>query len=205
MFKKFCFSLLFICFLAPTVNAAEILPDEMLETSITNLLATFEERRDELNADKQKLYDLVEDEVVPHFAVSVIARLVLAKHWRKASDTQRVEFAEQFKRLLVRTYATALFEYTGNEKMEVRPVTIKAGDRKARVRTEVTLPGIAPVSVNYSFLLEKDDVWRIYDINIDGISLVKNYRTSYGQMVAANGLDHLIDELERKNSSFGAS
>jgi len=199
MYRRFITVAALFWIFAGSALASETLPDELVETSITHLMETFEARRDELQSDKRKLYQLVEERVVPHFEVPVIARLVLAKHWRSASDGQRTAFAEQFKRLLIRTYATALFEYTGSEKMEVRPVKIKDGDKKARVRTEVTLPGMSPVSVNYSFLLNGSRQWKIYDINIDGISLVKNYRTSYGQLIAQNGLDYLIAELEKKN------
>ena len=147
--------------------SANILPNEVVESTINELIAALEERRSELEADRVKLYQMVEDVVVPHFEVDVIARLVLAKHWRSASKGQREDFAQEFKKLLIRTYATALFEYTGNEKLVVKPLRIKEGDKKVKVKTEVTLPGAPPVPVNYSFLLTKKAGWKIYDVNIE--------------------------------------
>ena len=100
---------------------------------------------------------------------------------------------------MIRTYATALFEYTGREKMEIKPLKMKDGDKRARVETTVILPGAPPVPVHYSFILTKSGNWKIYDVKIDGISLVTTYRSSYGQAVQTKGLDVLIDELKKKN------
>ena len=148
---------------------------------------------------------MVEDVIVPHFAVPMIARLVLGKHWRGATPLQRDSFAEEFKKLLIRTYATALFEYTGNEKMEIKPLRIKDGDKRTTVQTRVILPGAPAVPVNYSFILAKSGDWKIYDIKIDGISLVTTYRSTYGQIVQRKGLENLIAELKQKNAVLESS
>ncbi len=182
--------------------AAGPAPDELVETTINELIDELESRRSELAADKSKLYAMVEEVVVPHFSLPVIARLVLARHWREASEAQREAFAEEFKKLLIRTYATALFEYTGKEKMEVRPAKMKEGERRARVETLVTLASGPAIPVNYSFLQDGDGSWKIYDVNIDGISLVTNYRSSYGQVISQRGLDALIEDLATRNQSL---
>ena len=181
---------------------AASMPDVLVEETITQLIDQLETRRTELEQDKQELYRMVEEVVVPIFELPVIAQLVLAKHWRAASDPQRRAFAEEFKNLLIRTYATALFEYTGNEKMEIRPLRLKEGERRAKVETKVILPGAPPVPVNYSFLLTDSGDWKIYDLNIDGISLVTNYRTSYSQYIRDKGLDALIQDLSEKNRTL---
>ncbi|MFT5116180.1 MAG: phospholipid transport system substrate-binding protein [Parasphingorhabdus sp.] len=200
---------LFISFLLVIVisGAAEAstLPDVLVEKTINDLIGNLEARRGELKEDRQKLYQMVEDVLVPHFDIEVIARLVLAKHWRKANDNQKMAFAAEFKNLLIRTYATALFEYTGNEKLIVKPLRMKDGDRKVQVKTEVILPGAPPVPVNYSFLQNKSGDWKIYDVKIDGISLVTNYRSSYGQKISADGLDSLINALREKSQKLGSS
>lgn len=190
------------CFFSVSAMAATVAPDELIKTTINELIEELESRRGELVEDKQKLYDMVENVVVPHFDVPVIARLVLAQHYRGASEAQRDAFAEQFKKLLIRTYATALFEYTGKEEMTVKPPRMKEGEKRARVDTEVTLPGGAPIPVNYAFLQDGGGEWKIYDVNIDGISLVTNYRSSYGQFIGQNGLDALIDQLAKKNDTL---
>lgn len=190
---------------SPQIGYTSELPDVLVETTITDLVNELEQRRAELEQDKQKLYKMVEDVVVPHFEIDLIARLVLGKHWRAATEAQRAAFAEEFKRLMIRTYATALFEYTGNEKMEVIPVRLKEGDKKTTVKTKVILPGAPAVPVNYSFILTKSEVWKIYDVKIDGISLVTTYRSSYNQMVQNKGLDVLIAELKKKNVTLESS
>lgn len=192
-------------FILPQPANASIMPDVVVETTINDLIEQLEARRTELEKDKQKLFQMVEDVVVPHFEIQMIARLVLGKHWRTASEKQREAFAEEFKKLMIRTYATALFEYTGNEKMVVKPLRIKDGDKRAKVETKITLPGAPPVPVNYSFILTNSGDWKIYDVKIDGISLVTTYRSSYGQAVQNKGLDILIDELKKKNNNLGTS
>ena len=191
-----------LVYFSVNVSAANVSPDQLVETTVNELIDELESRRAELEQDKGKLYGLVEEVVVPHFELNVIARLVLARHWRDASEAQRSEFARQFKNLLVRTYATALFEYTGKEKMTVKPARIVEGERRTRVESQVTLPGGPPIPVNYSFLLTDAGEWKIYDVDIEGISLVTNYRSSYGQFIREKGLDALIDELAAKTASL---
>jgi len=198
-----CLTLL-VLFL-PLSAIASIMPDVVVETTISDLIGQLEEHRTELEKDKRKLFQMVEDVVVPHFEVQMIARLVLGKHWRTADEEQRGVFAEEFKKLMIRTYATALFEYTGKEKMEVKPLRIKKGDKRVLVETKVILPGAPPVPVNYSFILTKSGDWKIYDVKIDGISLVTTYRSSYGQAVQNKGLNVLIDELKKKNDNLEIS
>lgn len=185
--------------------AANVTPDVVVENTINELIDQLESNRPELEQDKLKLYQMVEEVVVPHFEVKLIARLVLGKHWRAATEAQQNVFAEEFKKLLVRTYATALFEYTGNERMEIKPLRIRAGDTRTTVETKVILPGAPPVPVDYSFVLTDGEAWKIYDVKIDGISLVTTYRTSYGQAVESKGLDALIAELKHKNEELGRS
>lgn len=204
MTRRLLSALAGVALLAAPPVAANPSPERLVETAVTALLEDFEARRDELARDKARLYRLVDDKVAPYFAVRVIARLVLARHWRRADERQRREFAEQFKGLLVRTYATALFQYTGRETMEVKPARVGQDGRRARVATEVTLPGRSPVSVDYSFLLTGRG-WKIYDVSVEGVSLVTNYRSSYGEFIERRGLDGLIDELRRRNEALESS
>jgi phospholipid transport system substrate-binding protein len=202
MAAKFMVVVAAVLCIAASPAQSGVMPDQLVETTVNELIDRLESQRGELEQDKRKLYQMVEEVVVPHFELPVIARLVLAKYWRQATPAQREDFAEQFKKLLIRTYATALFEYTGKEKMEVKPTRIKEGERRARDETEVTLPGAPPVPVNYSFLFTDGGEWKIYDVDIDGISLVTNYRSSYGDFIRDKGLDALIEELARKNANL---
>lgn len=194
-----------LLFVLPHSGHASVMPDVLVETTITELIDELQARRPELEKDKVKLFELVENVVVPHFEINMIARLVLGKHWRAANDVQRNEFAEEFKKLMIRTYATALFEYTGNERMEIKPLRMKDGDKRAKVKSTVILPSAPPVPVDYSFILTDVGDWKIYDVIIDGISLVTTYRSSYGQAVESKGLDVLINELKEKNNNLVTS
>jgi phospholipid transport system substrate-binding protein len=191
-----------LLFAVPYAGYASVTPDVLVETTITELIDQLQAQRPELEKDKLKLFEMVENVVVPHFEIQMIARLVLGKHWRAANDVQRSEFTEEFKKLMVRTYATALFEYTGKERMEIKPLRMKDGDQRVRVETTVILPSAPAVPVHYSFILTEDGNWKIYDIKIDGISLVTTYRSSYGQAVQSKGLDALINELKEKNNNL---
>ncbi|GJL81720.1 MAG: signal peptidase [marine bacterium B5-7] len=194
-----CLACMMAMLFATSPAYSTTMPDEVVKTTINDLIDELERRRPELEQNPEKLYAMVEKVVVPQFDVPVIARLVLAKHWRGASEAQRKAFADAFQKLLIRTYATALFEYTGKEEMRVKPLRMKEGERKARVETEVVLPGASSVPVSYSFLLNDAGEWKVYDVNIDGISMVTNYRKSYGGVIDSRGLDALIGELKQKS------
>ena len=172
--------------------------DEMIQGTVSALIDELEARRVELEADHGALYALVEEIVVPRIAVTKVSRLILGPHWKTASQDQRERFTMGFKNLLMRSYATAMFEYTGEQKLRFGTVTIRAEGRIAVVPTELVLPTQAPVPIEYYCLLASDGGWKIYDIQIDGISLIISYRNQYGEYIDTNGLDALIESLEQK-------
>jgi phospholipid transport system substrate-binding protein len=187
----------------PALGAAARVPHEIISTTVNQLIDQMEQNREEFRNDRRRLYEMVSDLVVPHFDVERIARLVLARHWREATAEQREKFTREFQTLMIRTYSTALFEYTGREEMTVQPANVQDGDDRTVVRTEVKLPDTAPIPVNYSFVHNDDGTWKIYDINIDGVSWVINYRSSYDPIIQQRGLDGLISELAGKNAKLG--
>lgn len=172
-------------------------PDVAIKGTTDELLAQFDTRRDELSADSAALYSLVNDIVLPRFDFKRMSRLVLGKHWKKATPEQQGEFIDVFKALLVKTYASALFEYTGQE-IVYKPLKAVEGD-KAEVKSEIDLGGGTTVPINYSMKNNKDN-WQVYDVSIDGISLVTNYRSSYGREIRKNGMEKLIETLRAKAS-----
>ena len=175
-------------------------PDEIIRQTVERLIDELTERKAELERDRGKLYELVERVIVTHIAVDKVAKLVLARHWRNASLEQRIRFAEEFKNLLIRTYASALFDYTGREEMNFRPLHLTGDERIAVVRTDVKLPGIRAFPVDYKFFRLENGEWKIFDVTIDGISLVTIYRVSYARIIHAKGLDGLILRLENKTA-----
>ena len=172
--------------------------DEMIQNTVNQLIGELQERQAELEADHGALYALVEEIVVPRIAVTKVARLILGSHWKTASQDQRERFTTGFKNLLMRSYATAMFEYTGEQELRFGTVTIRAEGRIAVVPTELVLPAQASVPIEYYCLLTSDGDWKIYDIQIDGISLIISYRNQYGEYIHTNGLDALIESLEQK-------
>jgi len=170
----------------------------MIQSTVNQLISELRERRAELEADHGALYALVEELVIPKIALNKVSRLILGSHWKTASEEQRERFTTGFKNLLMRTYATAMFEYTGDQALRFGEVTLRAEGRIAVVPTEVVLPAQTPVPVDYYCLLTADGHWQIYDIQVDGISLIISFRNQYGEYIDANGLDALIESLEEK-------
>ena len=174
----------------------------MIRSTVSGLILELSERRLELESDEAALYTMVDKLVVPHIALGKISKLILGSHWKSASEAQRQHFTVGFKDLLIRSYATAMFEYTGQEELRYRPVKLKGGGRIAVVPTDLVIPGQAPIPVDYYCLRDKSGVWKIYDIHIDGISLILSYRNQYGQYIDTNSLDALIESLQLKTAEF---
>lgn len=156
-------------------------------------------KRDEAEIGKNAahIHSVIDELLMPHFDFERMSRWVLGKHWRKATDEQKVAFVVQFKSLLVRTYATSLKEYS-DEKIHYSPFrgTLSSGD--VTVRSEILQPGGFPIPINYRLYL-KGEHWLVYDISIDDISLVANYRSSFSRQIRRGGLDKLIQKLADKN------
>ena len=184
----------------PTVHAAES-PDLLVKETTDKVLGELIANRDAMQADSALLYNMVDAIVLPHFDFERMSKLVLGKHWKNAEDAQRVEFLGEFKGLLVRTYATALFEYTGQE-VVYRPFHATEDSTRVVVKTDI-VPSDGPrIPIDYALSKGEDAAWKVYDIRIDGISMVTNYRSSYGKVIESKGMDSLISLLSRKREAL---
>lgn len=192
--------LLLFVFMAAQPARADQRPDTILHETVEQLLAELDSNRSTLAADKCQLYSLVNRLVLPQFAVDKISRLILGTHSNAASPNLRNRFTRAFMQLMIRTYATAMFEYTGQEEIEYPPFVLDESARTALVQTRVRLPGQAPVPVDYAFLRSEDGRWQIYDVRLDGISLVLSYRRSYDQIIRSKGLEALVHSLETQDT-----
>ncbi len=172
-------------------------PDVLIKNTTEKMLAALDEHSKELKQDPTVIYGLVSNIVLPHFDFIRMSRSVLAQNWKKATRKQKLSFVRAFRTLMVRTYAVALLEYT-QQKIHVLPSRLKAGDKNATVRMEVLQPGKSPVIINYRLHLKKKG-WKVYDVAVDGISLITNYRTSFASEVRQEGLDALIARLQKHN------
>ena len=176
-------------------------PDLLVKETTDKVLKELTVNREILQADVNRLYQMVDQIVLPHFDFNRMSKLVLGKHWKKANKKQRQKFEQEFKSLLVRTYATALFEYTGQE-IIYKPFHNKQGADRVVVKTEI-VPNDGPnIPLHYSLSKGDDGAWLVYDVSIDGISLVTNYRTAYGRIIESKGIDTLIVSLIEKREAF---
>jgi phospholipid transport system substrate-binding protein len=178
--------------------AAASAPEEVVRETTDRVLERVRADEAALKADTSRLYGLVNELIIPHFDFEAASRLVLGKHWRTATDEQRARFVDAFKKLLVRTYANALFQYV-DEEIVFKP-TVADGDQ-VWVKTEVTQQGAHPIPVNYR-MHQRNGEWKAIDVFVDGISLVVTYRGDFGSRVHQSGLDGLITDLEAKNQGM---
>ncbi len=148
--------------------------------------------------DLSRAYTLANDIVVPHIDFKRVSSLALGKHWRQAKPAQKREFIREFKRLLVRTYATAFYAF---KEWDISHMAMRQGRRKGDVfvRTKVLRSGAKPVDVEYRMYKSKGGSWKVYNLKIEGVSLITNYRSQFQQKIRSGGLDGLIQQLKSKN------
>ena len=186
--------LLLMCFTTAAV-ATSMSPGELIELGVTRLTKQMLTERAMLALDAEKLYALVDQELGPHLAVRKIARLVVGRHWNKATQAQQEEFTVGFRRLLIKTYAASIFEHVSEAKVEFKPFSIKKHSRTAIVRTLIRFDDGSKLPIDYKLFLGSEGQWLIYDVLISRLSLVINFRNSYGRIVESGGFDALLELL----------
>ena len=169
-------------------------PSKLIEDCAQRMLKDLDAHRAEYRKDPTKINKLVDEVLLPHFDTQYAARLVLGKHWRDASQDQRQRFIDAFYKSLVENYGSALADFTA-DRMRVLPYQGEADADHATVRTEVKRSDGTRVPVNYS-MRKTDAGWKAWDVTIEGISYVKNFRTQYGAEIEEKGLDAVIKRLE---------
>jgi len=169
-------------------------PQQLIEKVSQDLLREIDANRAALSADPAKLRELVDRVVLPSFDADYSARLVLGKYWRTATEQQRQRFVDAFIQSMMRKYGNALLEFTA-DRLVILPFKGDPQADRATVRTEVKRDNGTPVPVNYS-LHATPKGWKAWDVTIEGISYVKNFRTDFGAEIEARGLDAVIERLE---------
>jgi phospholipid transport system substrate-binding protein len=191
-----------VAWLPATVAYAEEFkaPQKLVESVTGEVLAALRKINTGETAAPDAVSDKVTELILPHLDFVAMSKLVLAKHWRQASTEQRARFVEEFRDLLVRTYETSLMKYR-NEKVKFLPFNeSEQTKQKAVVRSEVVRSNGPSIPINYSMRFKPEDGWKVYDIGIEGISLVTNYRSSFSREISQHGIDHLIKSLQERNS-----
>lgn len=173
-------------------------PQALVKEASDNMLKALKDNEAELDQDPQKIFSLVQEILIPHFDFERMARLALGRSWRDASAEQQERFVEEFRLLLVRTYATAMLEYT-NEEIRFMPFRDDVEKGRVNVPMEVIQPNGPAIPMVLSLYKNKQDEWKVYDVKIEGISLVTNYRSSFNRDIRTNGMDALIESLSKRN------
>lgn len=198
MNRHFVAGLWLVMLLLATPVAWATMPEDIVRQTSDQMLAELTDRKAELQASPGKIYELVEHVVLPRFDFQRMSRLVLGKYWRRASDSEKSAFVNAFRELLVRTYATALLNYSGQEIVYL-PVQRKASGDEVTVNTQVQSTGALPIPIDYRLYRDGED-WKVFDVSIDGISLVSNYRSSFASQIRRHQLSGLIQKLEQRNA-----
>ena len=178
-------------------------PQQLIEQVSQQMLKDIDANRAALRADPAKLRALVDKNLLPNFDTEYASRLVLGKHWRTATPEQRSRFVEAFIQSMMRQYGNALLDFTG-DRLTILPFRGDPAATTATVRTEVKRDNGTPVPVNYT-MRGTPQGWKAWDVTIEGVSYVKNFRTDFGAEIDAKGLDHVINRLETENAAAGKS
>jgi phospholipid transport system substrate-binding protein len=194
----------FLAVLPPLAQAQSTAPDVLVKAITDDVTAALKKDKDIQAGDARKAADLIETKIVPHFDFTRMARIAMARNWRSATPEQQKELAAEFKTLLVRTYSTALVNYK-EQQIAYKPLRAKPEDNEVTVKSDVKPSGATqPVTIDYE--LEKtDNGWKIYDVKVDGVSLVTTYRDTFATEVRERGIDGLIKSLATKNREPVAS
>jgi len=192
--------LLLMLFSGGPAQAVAQTAEEIVKTTADQVIARLKADREQLKQKPELIYGLVDELIIPHFDFTSMSKWVLGQNWRRASTAQQESFTNQFRTLLVRTYAKALLEYSDNE-ITYYPVQSDPDSNLVVVKTEVSQTGSSKIPINYSMHVQ-DGEWKVVDVAINGISLVSTYRGSFANEVRTNGLDALINQLIDKNNKI---
>lgn len=186
-----------LVFLTVTFTAVAAMgPLEMVKATTDQALSRLQHDREALKKDPEGIYDLVQEVITPHFDFVRISAWVLGKYWRTASKEQKLRFVKAFRTLLVQTYGVVLLDYSDQE-IRYLPLRDDLTSGDVTVRTLVVQSNGETVAINYQLYLRNGE-WKVYDISVEGVSLVTNFRTSYATEIKQSGLDSLINRLEAK-------
>jgi phospholipid transport system substrate-binding protein len=185
-------------FFAVPALAQELGPEELVKKVTSEVMAAIKSDKQLAAGDKQKAMKLAEEKILPHVDFEEATRLAVGRGWAQASAEQKKRLVTEFRNMLVRTYSNAISAYEG-QTMNVLPSRVKPGDSEATVRNQFVRPGGKPVLVDYS-MRKTDKGWKIYDIVVEGVSLVLTYRSEFDAVVKQEGVDGLIKRLAAKNT-----
>jgi phospholipid transport system substrate-binding protein len=197
MFRRILISLIVAA--VPLAAFAQEAPDALVKRVSDELLQLVRTDKDLAAGNQRKVVEVAEQKVLPHFDFERMTRLAVGKNWQQANEAQKQALVKEFRTMLVRTYSSSLSAYR-NQTIQVKPLQMGAQDKDTTVRTAVIQQGGPPIPIDYS--MEKTDSgWKVYDVVIDGASLVTTYRSSFNDQIQKGGIDGLVKTLQERNQS----
>ncbi len=182
---------------SPGVRAEMPEPDVLIKNTVQEVLSIVRQDKDIQAGNQKKILELVDAKVLPHFDFVRMTQLAVGKHWRTATPEQKLALVAEFRNLLVRTYTRAFTVYR-DQIVEVRPFKMPPGATDATIKTVIIKPGEPNVPVDYD--MEKTaNGWKVYDLSVEGVSLVTNYRSTFSDQIQQAGIEGLIKTLVEKN------
>jgi phospholipid transport system substrate-binding protein len=178
----------------------ELTPDVLVKNVTLEVVELIAKDKEIRSGGRAKLIEVIETKVLPHFNFGSMTALAMGQNWGKATPEQKRRLVEEFRTLLVRTYASALAAYS-EQRFDFRPLRARPTDTDVTVNVRVMQSGAQPVPIDYS--MEKTaSGWKVYDVMVGGVSLVANYRTEFNGTVREAGIEGLIKSLQAKNRSL---
>ena len=194
-------STLLLLLALPVFAVDDRAPEQIIQETSTQVLAVLNEEYEQLSNDPELIRELVDTTLVPVVDLDSMGKLILGKHWKLAGEEQRVAFVLGFKDMLIRIFGKTLLDY-GKAKLTVLPNQPGQQGKYRIVQTELDIgDGQPPLQVAYVFRKNKQNEWKVFDFSVDGLSLVKNFRTSFSQEIQETSLQALIDRLETADES----
>jgi phospholipid transport system substrate-binding protein len=192
-----------LCLFATQARANDLAPDELVKNTTQEVISVIKQDKDIQAGDRAKIYALVEEKVLTHFDFRRMSQLAMGKNWRQATPEQQEALIKEFRSLLVRTYAVSLSQYR-DQKIEIKPTKLEPDAKDATVKSVFLQNGREPVTVDY-VMYKLPAGWKVFNITIEGVSLVENYRSTFNEQVRKSGVDGLIKTLAERNKSAEAT
>ncbi len=188
-----------MCCAVVAAHAEVIAPDVLIKNTVREVTAIIKQDKDIQAGDQKKIIALVDAKVLPHFDFQRMTQLAVGRYWRTATPEQQQALVTEFRDLLVRTY-TKVFTVYRDQAIEVKPVRMAPEDTEVTVSTVISKPGSQPTSVDYE-MKKAADGWKVFDISVEGVSMVMSYRGTFASQIQQDGIDGLIKTLSDKNAS----
>lgn len=188
--------------LVAVARAEAVAPDVLVKNTAEDVLAIVKQDKDIQSGNQKKLLELVDAKVLPHFDFERMTRLAVGKSWRTATPEQKQALVTEFRNMLVRTYTAAFTRYR-DQSVEVKPFKMQAGDDEVTVKTMIVKQGAPLIEVNYE-MEKRPEGWKVFDMSVEGASLVATYRGTFATQIQQGGIDGLIKTLTDKNASAAA-